>query len=393
MADAVLHCSRCRKDFSAREVIWSCPDCGSMLEMVPSPHISDPRRRTRLLEAAVEAGHPPGIWRFGPMMQVDATRPVSLGEGNTPVVKLENLGRRMGIPHLHAKLEYLAPTGSFKDRGTSAMVTQARALGVGRIVEDSSGNAGASFAAYCAAAGMAATIFVPASAPRAKKAQIACYGAEVVEVQGSREAVTEAAMARCRQEDGAYYASHNWNPFFLEGTKTFAYEVAAQFDFDPPEHVIMPVGNGSLFLGAWRGFGELRGMGLLERIPKLSIAQAQGCMPIVDAHRRGLDKPVAIPTSPTVAGGISIARPSRGALILRAIRESGGSGAAVTDAEILEYQRALASTDGILCEPTSAAAVAALAHLARRGFFGRDERVLVAITGSGLKDPGALEMR
>ena len=306
------------------------------------------------------------------------------------MVRLSALGDRLGLAHLYAKLEYFAPTGSFKDRGATAMVTQALALGVTRLVEDSSGNAGASFAAYCAAAGIKASIYVPASAPAAKKAQIAFYGAEVVEVEGSREAVTEAALERCRREEGAYYASHNWNPFFLEGTKTFAYEVAAQFDFDPPERLIMPVGNGSLFLGAWKGFGELRAAGLLGRLPRLDVAQATGCMPIVDAHNRGLERTEAIPTSPTIAGGISIARPSRGGLVLRAMRESGGSGAAATDAEILELQRALATLEGIFCEPTSAAAFAALAHLVREGAVHPQERVLVAVTGTGLKDTGVL---
>ncbi len=385
-----LVCSNCQRDFTATAVNWGCPSCGSVLEIQPEVTARGPEKRSELLAAARSSGPAPGIWRFARLMRVDAAEPVSLGEGNTPVVWLQRLGRRLGVPRLYAKLEYFAPTGSFKDRGTTAMVTQARAMGVTRVVEDSSGNAGASFAAYCATAGIEASIYVPASAPTAKKAQIAFYGAEVVEVEGSREAVAEAAMERCRREEGAYYGSHNWNPFFLEGTKSFAYEVATQFDFDPPEQLMMPVGNGSLYLGSWKGFEELRAMGLLRKIPRLNVAQAAGCMPIADAAARGLERTDAIPTSPTVAGGISIARPSRGHLILQAMRESGGSAAASTDREILESQRLLATTEGIFCEPTSAAAFAALPHLMERGAISPNDRVLVAVTGIGLKDTSVL---
>ncbi len=390
MAATTLLCSSCHSSFSADNLIWACPNCGSLLDIQIPPSSLGEEARAELLRAARNPSTAPGIWRYAALMQLDAGNPVSLGEGNTPIIPLRGLGRLLGLPHLYAKLEYLAPTGSFKDRGTTAMVTQARALGVTRLVEDSSGNAGASFAAYCAGAGIKASIYVPASAPAAKKAQIAFYDAEVVAVDGTRDAVTEAAMERCRREEGAYYGSHNWNPFFLEGTKTFAYEVAAHFDFDPPEHLIMPVGNGSLFLGSWRGFGELRSLGLVEKLPRMHVAQATGCMPIVDAVQRGLDRMEPIPTSPTVAGGISIGRPSRGHLILKAMRESGGSGAAVTDEEILSFQRMVASLEGIFCEPTSAAAFAALPRLLQQGSLGAEERVLVAVTGIGLKDTGVL---
>ncbi|MHB1158942.1 MAG: threonine synthase [Chloroflexota bacterium] len=391
MSATVLVCSDCRRSFSAEDPLWACPSCGSLLDIqLPSSALGD-EARSALLKAAREPATASGVWRYAALMQVDSTNPVSLGEGNTPVVPLRAMGRQLGLPHLYAKLEFLSPTGSFKDRGTTAMVTHARALGVTRLVEDSSGNAGASFAAYCASAGIQASIYVPASAPAAKKAQIGFYGAEVVPVEGTRDAVTEAALERCRRERGAYYGSHNWNPFFLEGTKSFAYEVAAHFDFDLPEHLIMPVGNGSLFLGSWKGFGELLALGVVERLPSLHVAQATGCMPIVDALQRGLDRTEPIPTAPTVAGGISIGRPSRGHLILKGVRESGGGGAAVSDREILSFQRTLATLEGIFCEPTSAAAFAALPELVRQRLIEPEERVLVAITGMGLKDTSVLD--
>lgn len=387
MPTVALHCTECSESVSAGEPVWACPSCGSLLEIRQEAVAIDDARS--LLEAARGLPAGDGIWRYGDLIPIDAAGAVTLGEGNTPVVHLRALGRRMGLDRLYAKLEYFSPTGSFKDRGTTALVSKAREMGVRHLVEDSSGNAGASFAAYCAPAGIRASIYVPASAPATKKAQIAVYGAEVVEVEGTREAVTEAAMARCRQ-DGAYYGSHNWNPFFLEGTKSFAYEAALDFAFEVPDHVLVPVGNGSLFLGASKGFQELYQLGVTGRIPRLHVAQAVGCMPIVEAYRRGLERPRNIPTTPTVAGGISITRPSRGAMILRAMRDSGGAGAAVTDDEILRYQRLLASTEGVFCEPTSAAAFAALPALLAEGRISPRDRVLVAVTGTGLKDVGVL---
>ena len=389
MLSTTMLCTLCGGNFSLDEPIWSCLACGSLLELRLQLTDLPAYERSAMVSAARGSFPAPGIWRHAGLIPVNAMDPVTLGEGNTPVIPLRTLGLRLGLPHLYAKMECLSPTGSFKDRGTTVMVTKARDLGVERVVEDSSGNAGASVAAYCAKAGIAASIYVPASAPPAKKAQIGFYGAEVVAVEGTREAVTEAALERCRR-DGAYYASHNWNPYFLEGTKTFAYEVATEFENNLPEHLVVPVGNGSLFLGAWKGFRELRALGMVEKSPRMHVAQATGCMPIVDGYLKKLKRPEVIPTFPTVAGGISIARPSRGHLILKAVADSGGGGAAVTDEEILIYQRLLAATEGIFCEPTSAAAFAALPRLVEQGSINPGERVLVAVTGLGLKDTSVL---
>jgi threonine synthase len=386
MLPVALSCSECRGSFSLDEPIWSCPDCGSLLEIRQdlSP------LRSEAAAGVFDASARHGVWRYARLIPVDASGAVSIGEGSTPVVPLRAVGRELGLECLYAKLEYFSPTGSFKDRGTTVLVTKARDLGVKRLVEDSSGNAGASFAAYCARAGIAASIYVPDSAPEAKKAQVAYYGAEVVPVAGTREDVTAAAVERCRT-DGAYYGSHNLNPFFLEGTKTFAFEVAEEFEFDPPEHLVMPVGNGSLLLGSRKGFDELRQLGMITSNPRLHVAQAAGCMPLADAFQRGLDRTEPIPTRPTVAGGISIGRPSRGQMILKAMRETGGAAAAVPDEEILQWQRKLASLEGIFCEPTSAAAIAVLPRLVEQGAIRPSERVLVAITGMGLKDTSVLK--
>ena len=331
----------------------------------------------------------PGLWRYAGLIHAgQGGGIVTLGEGQTPVVPLPRWGARVGLVQVYAKLEFLSPTGSFKDRGATVMVTRARELGARRLVEDSSGNAGASVAAYAARAGLPCTIYAPAAAPEGKLAQISAAGAQLVRVPGPREAVAAAAVADTAE--GGYYAGHNTNPYFVEGTRTFAFEVAEQFALDPPEHIIMPVGGGSLFVGAWLGFREWRAARTISRVPSLHIAQSAGCAPLAAAVAEGADDAVPVARAPTVAGGVTIERPARARLVLAAMRATGGQAAAVHDEAILHELRALGELEGLVCEPTAAVAFAALAQLARNGAIPRDERVLVAVTGSGLKDPAAL---
>lgn len=313
------------------------------------------------------------------------TVPISLGEGRTPVLRLDRWAAAHGLGEVFAKLEYLQPTGSFKDRGSAMLAARARDLGARRLVEDSSGNAGASMAAYAARAGLRCTVYAPAAAPLAKLRQVLACGAELRRVQGSREDVAAAAMADTA--DRAYYAGHNTNPYFLHGMRAFASEVIDHFAADPPEHVVMPVGGGSLYAGAWLGFREAVEQGRLRRMPALHIAQSSGCAPLVAAARQGADDAVSVPRHPTVAGGITIEHPARGPMILHALRASGGAAVAVDDAAIIATRRDLAVTEGLDIEPTSAVAFAALLALRDVGSIPADARVLVAVTGAGWKDP------
>ncbi len=307
----------------------------------------------------------------------DAADPVSLGEGNTPVVRLGSVGRMLEMEELYAKLEFLNPTGSFKDRGSAVMVSALRSAGIRSAAEDSSGNAGASVAAYCAKAGIEATIFAPESAPPMKLQQISLHGARVVKVGGGRSAVAAACRQYCLDE-GVVYASHNLSPLFIEGTRSFAVEVASQM-VKPPEHVLFPVGNGSLLIGAWKGF---RGLG---QMPKLHCIQSEACMPIAAAFS-GRDW-----TSPeggvaTVAGGIAVERPPRLEQVLGALSDSGGEAVAVAEEEIIRWQRRMAFDEGLFVEPTSASALAGLEALLSTGKIGKGDRVVVALTGFGFKD-------
>ena len=302
---------------------------------------------------------------------------VSLGEGNTPVVRLANVERVLGMERLYAKLEFLNPTGSFKDRGSAVMVSALKNAGIRSAAEDSSGNAGASVAAYCAKAGIEATIYAPASAPPMKLQQIGFYGARVVKVGGGRSAVAAACRQYC-EDEGVVYASHNLSPLFIEGTKSFAAEVVSQIE-EGPGHVLFPVGNGSLLIGAWKGF---KGMG---QMPKLHCVQSEACMPIAAAFA-GQDWMSPNEGVSTVAGGIAVEHPPRLHQVLGALTDSGGEAVAVAEEEIVRWQRRMALEEGLFVEPTSASVLAGLESLLESGKIEERERVLVALTGFGFKD-------
>jgi threonine synthase len=226
---------------------------------------------------------------------------------------------------------------------------------------------------------------VPASAPAGKAIQIKIYGAKLVRVEGLREDVAKAAQEACRLER-KYYGSHNINPYFLEGLKTFAYEVAEQMNWAVPDNIVFPVGTGGLIVGSWKGFDELLKLGWIESFPKLHCIQASACMPIVHAYQRGLDYIEDIRESETVAGGVRIRRPARGKQVLDAVRKTDGVALAVSDGEILHHQKVLAKKEGIFAEPTSCVALAGLAKLCENKQIDHDETVIVPITGFGLKD-------
>ncbi len=312
------------------------------------------------------------VWRYGAMLPVE--KRVSLGEGGTPLALAEIDGLRF-----HAKLEYLNPTGSYKDRGTVTLVNYLAGLGVTEVVEDSSGNAGASLAAYAAAAGIKARIFVPASAPIGKKQLIASFGAELVEIPGPRAAATEAIREAIKT---TVYASHAWNPMFITGQMTAAWEVWEQLGRRAPDAIVCAVGHGGLFLGFARGFRALLDAGLISRMPRLYAVQSAACDPLVEAWENGLDHTEPTTQQATVADGIVVTQPVHGREILAVIRETGGAAFRVNDAAILAARTAL-NQHGLIVEPTSAVPVAAL--LRERAVIGEDNVIVVPLTGNGLK--------
>jgi len=341
-------------------------DGGHYLNLTPEPG---------LRRADIETSRY-SVWRYAKALPVAVEDAVSLGEGWTPLVA----GEWDAAP-VRYKLEFTMPTGSFKDRGTTVMVSYLRGRGIERVLEDSSGNAGASLSAYAAAAGMACRILVPETASYPKIAQIAACGADVVTIKGSRQDVAEAAL---RQSAEIFYASHNWQPFFVEGVKTLAYELWEQLGFRAPDNLVVPLGYGSNVLGAERGFDELARNGEIERGPRLFGVQAAACAPLDAAFRAGTESLVPSPVTATIAEGIATARPTRAAEVLRAVRASGGAVVAVEEAQIVDALRSLARR-GLYVEPTSAVAAAGLTRLLTSGAIRPDETTVLVLTGSGLK--------
>ncbi|MCM2387708.1 threonine synthase [Streptomyces albipurpureus] len=321
------------------------------------------------------------LWRYQAALPLAFPHPVSLGEGCTPLVESE----WGGVP-VSFKLEWFSPTGSFKDRGTSVMISLLAQQGVTDVIEDSSGNGGASVAAYCAAAGIRATILVPEKTSPAKVLQSRAYGATVQLVPGDRQATAAEALRRSAHTS---YASHNWHPFFLQGTKTLAYEIWEDLGFTAPDQVVTVAGAGSTVLGCDLGFSELLAAGQIERPPKLLVAQPANCAPIHTAFQAGADSFVPTEYAPTIAEGTAIQRPIRLPEVLRAIRRSGGDTVAIPEDGIKAAVRALAAK-GLYAEPTSATAAAAITTFAARGLIRPGDRTVVILTGSGLKATTAM---
>ena len=316
------------------------------------------------------------IWRYRAAFPFEVKNPISMGEGCTPLVKKEFAGASC-----HFKLEWFAPTGSFKDRGTSVMLSMLKQQGIHHVLEDSSGNGGCSVAGFGAAGGIKTCICVPDSTSPSKIAQVRAYGAEVVLVPGPREA-TEAKAIEMSQE--IFYSSHNWHPFFLQGTKTLGYEIWEDFAFNLPDNIIIPGGAGSNVLGCWIAFKELMASGEIKKMPRIFLSQPANCAPIHTGFQAGAEGLVETEYAPTVAEGTAIKKPIRMRKILKALRESDGGTAAIPEEEIIETSLELAKS-GIYTEPTSAHAAAAFKRFLSDGTIKADEKTVVILTGTGIK--------
>ncbi|MFM9940828.1 MAG: threonine synthase [Hyphomicrobiaceae bacterium] len=317
------------------------------------------------------------LWRYQAALPVRITEPVSLGEGCTPLVERTWRGARTLF-----KLEWFAPTGSFKDRGASVMISTLRQQGVRHLLEDSSGNGGAAIAAYAAAAGIKAKILVPASTQPGKTVQMRAYGAEIELVPGTRQNTAEAAE---RQAERIFYASHNWQAFFLQGTKTLAYELWEDLGFRAPDNIIIPTGAGSNVLGCDIGFSELLRAGEISRLPRLFAAQPAHCAPFHAAFQSGADSTASFEAKPTIAEGTAIAVPVRARAVLAALRRSRGATVAVSEDEIIAATLELPTSTGLYAEPTCAMAAAAVSKLRTAGTIRDGEVTVVLLTGTGLK--------
>jgi threonine synthase len=302
--------------------------------------------------------------------------PVSLGEGCTPLLPAELDGVSVLI-----KPEWFNPTASFKDRGTTVMMSIVASQGITEILEDSSGNGGSSVSAYAAAAGIKAKILAPESTSAAKILQSRIHGAEIELVPGNRTATSDEAV---RQAGERFYASHNWHPFFLQGTKLLAYEIWEDLGFAAPDNVVVPAGAGSLVLGCFIGFTELVASGAIPRVPRILVAQPENCSPLAEAFADGRTETTDGDWKATLAEGTSIARPVRDREVLAAVSSSGGGFQTVSEEEIPPAVRTLAAR-GLYAEPTSSIVAAALPGFVRQGLIRSGETTVMVLTGSGLK--------
>jgi threonine synthase len=359
-----LICRTCNKKFSLEEKIWKCA-CGGLLDLEFESAFPIEKIKSRK----------PTLWRYREALPISRDQDIlSFDEGFTPLVPVDFDGRRVWI-----KQDHLFPTGSYKDRGASVLMSKVQELGISRVVEDSSGNAGCAIAAYSARGGIQSEIYVPQNSSPGKLAQIEAYGAVLKKIPGSREE-TARAVWTAAQED--YYASHSWNPFFFHGTKTFAFEVWEQLGWKTPDTVILPVGNGTLLLGASIGFGELLEAGMIRETPRIIGVQSVHCAPLAKAFREDLKEIPKIQPQDTLAEGIAIAEPVRGKQIVEAVKKSGGLFISVHDREVKSALRRV-SRKGFYVEPTAAATVAGVLQYLRNS---DPEEIIVSVfTGHGLK--------
>lgn len=373
-----LRCSRCATEFPVESLVWLCP-CGGVLDVADfGARLPSPARLT---------GRSATLWRYAEALPVPELAEVSLGEGMTPTVPA------VGLPDARVKLEFLSPTLSFKDRGAVMLATLARLLGVRRLIADSSGNAGTALSAYAARIGVPCDIYVPASTSPGKLGQMRAHGAQVHLIDGNREDAARAAKSAAEAPD-ASYASHMFHPYFLHGTKTFAFELWEQ---GLPDTVVLPVGHGTLLLGAYLGFQELLTQGLIPRLPTIIGVQSAHCAPLATAADAGSPTPATITPVPTKAEGIAIAEPARGEAILAAVAATGGTILGVPDDQV-RTARAELATAGLYVEPTSAVCWAAVSA-ARTGTAPTtpawttalphltSTNLVIALSGAGLKSP------
>ena len=372
-----LACIHCGARYPPDAVIYTCKRCGHLLEVrYPLGEMRIDRKEWKK--------RPLSVWRYRELLPV-AGSPVTLREGGTPLYPLEQLGKEMGLRSLHAKHEGMNPSGSFKDRGMTVGVSMALQLGKQTVACASTGNTSASLAMYAAKAGIPSVVLLPAGkVALGKVAQALIHGARVIAIRGNFDRALEMIHELCLSH--GLYLLNSVNPYRLEGQKTIGFEVLDQLG-GVPDRIVLPVGNAGNISAVHKGLTELKDLGFIDSLPRMTGVQAEGSAPVVRAIREGLPEVIPEPAPETVATAIRIGAPVNGEKALAAIRKTGGTAVSVSDAEILAMQKALASREGIGIEPASAASVAGVRRMVEEGIIDRDERVVCVVTGHLLKDP------
>jgi threonine synthase len=388
MARFHFRCSECGLELEERPGLYVCPTCSE--KQVPGGVTRG------VLEVVIEdlpttwpsarPGSPEFLMAFLPIDDPRHIPPLPVGD--TPLLAAPVLCREMGMDHLWVKDDTRNPSGSTKDRASQLVVAKALEYGADTVATASTGNAATALAAVAASAGLRAVVFVPADAPPAKLVQMLSYGAEVLPVAGSYDDAFELSLVAC---DRFGWTNRNtaFNPFTIEGKKTAALEIAAAMTPDAPDAVVVTAGDGVITSGLAKGFADLEAAGLIAHRPRLVVVQPSGTAAIATALRDGADDIVPVPGAASVADSLTVEAPRNAMLCLREVRASNGAGVIVSDDAILAAIPRLASLTGVFAEPAAAAALAGLDAARAEGLVDRDERVVLMITGSGLKDVAA----
>ncbi len=379
MPAVALKCKECREEYELG-ASYVCEHCFGPLE-VSYDHsaLGDPAELRRKIQAG-----PPSIWRYSDFLPFDRRPPTGLDAGFTPLIRSERLAERLGVGEVWVKNDAANPTHSFKDRVVNVAVAKAKELGFEVVACASTGNLANAVAAHAAAAGLDSYVFVPADLEEQKILATGIYGTRLVAVRGNYDDVNRLCTELSGEHPWAF-VNVNLRPYYAEGSKTLAFEVAEQLGFELPDHVVCPVASGSLFTKIAHGFEEWLELGILEgSLPAFHGAQAEGCSPVAQAFADGHD--ICRPVRPdTIAKSLAIGNPADGVFALEVARRTEGSIDAVTDEEIVDGIRLLAETTGIFTETAGGVTTAVLAKLAQRGDIGPSDRVVVYNTGDGLK--------
>ena len=382
-----VECTVCGARHDAKRLLTVCERCGQMLAV----RYDLERVRAQVTKDALR-GRPPGMYRFRELTPLDEDEtPVTLGEGGTPLLPLPRLAAHLGLRHLWGKDEGQNPTGSFKARGLGMAITRARTLGARGFVIPSAGNAGGAAAAYAARCGLPCVVIVPRATPAAAVAEAALAGAHVFTLEGSI-ATAGKVVARVAPALGWFDLSTLKEPYRLEGKKTMGLELAEQLDWTMPDVLLYPTGGGTGLIGIPKGYQELLAMGWVAgALPRIVAVQAEGCAPVVKALADKAETTTAWEDPTTHAAGLRVPSPFAGRQMLRILRDTGGGAIAVGERAIEEGQRLLARVEGVWTSPEGGALVAALLEMKARGEVTADARVVLMLTGAGIKyDPPGL---
>jgi threonine synthase len=377
-----LQCHGCENHFDSEKIQTFCPNC-----QAPLLARYDLEVARKILDRDEFRYRPRGMWRWRELLPVqEPENMITLGEGDTPLLQLTNLGPELGLSHLYVKDESLNPTGSFKARGLAAAVSKAKELGITKVIIPTAGNAGGAMAAYAARGGLKAHIFMPKDTPAANIEESRIAGATVILIDGLISEAAGMAGEKARAE-GWFDVSTFKEPYRTEGKKIMGYELAEFFDWELPDVIIYPTGGGTGLVGMWKAFKEMDAMGWLKdtKFPRMVAVQADGCAPVVKAFQENASFCDFWTDAQTIASGLRVPKSFADQLILSDIRESNGNAVAVSDESILEAQKYLAYKEGIFAAPEGAATLAGLQKLIKEGWISPDERIVLFNTGTGLK--------